>query len=203
MFPGALTLHRIEISIGSSYKGIVTGTGAAVITGESEQVESTMGEKGDQPSDLEEGNASNVASDSDDKAGGCIEPGIWGSTRAEEPEVTGLRNLTQAESSNPRIEVPIATRGVSISRADGPAGQPRSSADTVFVALGSNVGDRLEAIEAACRSIDQDANMQVRSTSCLYETEPMYVEDQARFLNGVCEVSRRHACVLQSDSMLT
>lgn len=58
----------------------------------------------------------------------------------------------------------------------------------VFIALGSNVGDRLEAIEAACRAIDDDEDMQVIQTSSLYETEPMYVEDQARFLNGVCEV---------------
>jgi 2-amino-4-hydroxy-6-hydroxymethyldihydropteridine diphosphokinase len=61
--------------------------------------------------------------------------------------------------------------------------------DSVFVALGSNVGDRLEAIEAACSAIDSDPDMRILRTSSLYETEPMYVEDQARFLNGVCEVS--------------
>lgn len=65
--------------------------------------------------------------------------------------------------------------------------------DSVYVALGSNVGDRLEAIEAACRAIDEDQDMRVLSTSALYETEPMYVEDQERFLNGVCEVSRTRA----------
>lgn len=65
--------------------------------------------------------------------------------------------------------------------------------DSVYVALGSNVGDRLEAIEAACRAIDEDQDMRVLRTSALYETEPMYVEDQERFLNGVCEVSRTPA----------
>ncbi|KAL1297062.1 hypothetical protein AAFC00_004650 [Neodothiora populina] len=30
--------------------------------------------------------------------------------------------------------------------------------------------------------------MAVKRTSCLYETEPMYVEDQAQFLNGACEI---------------
>ncbi|RMZ04354.1 hypothetical protein D0862_05344 [Hortaea werneckii] len=60
--------------------------------------------------------------------------------------------------------------------------------DSVYVALGSNVGDRLEAIEAACRAIDEDQDMRVLRTSALYETEPMYVEDQERFLNGVCEI---------------
>ena len=58
----------------------------------------------------------------------------------------------------------------------------------VFIALGSNVGDRLDAIEAACRAIDEDPDMRIVQTSSLYETEPMYVEDQARFLNGACEI---------------
>ncbi|KAI7278575.1 folic acid synthesis protein [Hortaea werneckii] len=62
------------------------------------------------------------------------------------------------------------------------------ASDSVYVALGSNVGDRLEAIEAACRAIDEDQDMRILSTSALYETEPMYVENQERFLNGVCEI---------------
>lgn len=57
-----------------------------------------------------------------------------------------------------------------------------------YVALGSNVGDRLDMIEKACLALDQDQNIKVTRTSSLYETEPMYVEDQARFLNGACEV---------------
>lgn len=58
-----------------------------------------------------------------------------------------------------------------------------------YIALGSNVGDRLDMIEKACRALDTDPDMRVTRTSSLYETEPMYVEDQARFLNGACEVS--------------
>ncbi|THX46427.1 folic acid synthesis protein [Aureobasidium pullulans] len=57
-----------------------------------------------------------------------------------------------------------------------------------YIALGSNVGDRLDMIEKACLALDQDQNIKVTRTSSLYETEPMYVEDQARFLNGACEV---------------
>lgn len=57
-----------------------------------------------------------------------------------------------------------------------------------YIALGSNVGDRLDMIERACRALDADPDMRVTRTSSLYETEPMYVEDQARFLNGACEV---------------
>jgi hypothetical protein len=60
---------------------------------------------------------------------------------------------------------------------------------TVFVALGSNVGDRLGNIENACREMDSDPDIRIARTSPLYETDPMYVSDQDRFLNGVCEVT--------------
>lgn len=57
-----------------------------------------------------------------------------------------------------------------------------------YIALGSNVGDRLDMIEKACLALDQDPDIKITRTSLLYETEPMYVQDQARFLNGACEV---------------
>jgi hypothetical protein len=59
----------------------------------------------------------------------------------------------------------------------------------VVVALGSNVGNRIEEIEKACRAIDADPDMRIVDTSFLYETKPMYVEDQGSFVNGACEVS--------------
>jgi len=64
----------------------------------------------------------------------------------------------------------------------------------VFVALGSNQGDRFRNIEAACNEIDNDEHMSVLRTSCLYETAPMYVLDQDNFLNGACEVCSRPIC---------
>lgn len=57
-----------------------------------------------------------------------------------------------------------------------------------YIALGSNVGDRLEMIERACHALNADPDIKLLRTSSLYETEPMYVQDQARFLNGACEV---------------
>lgn len=69
------------------------------------------------------------------------------------------------------------------------------TARTAYIALGSNVGDRLDMIEKACLALDQDPNIKVTRTSSLYETEPMYVEDQARFLNGACEVGSSHGTV--------
>lgn len=72
----------------------------------------------------------------------------------------------------------------------------------IFIALGSNLGDRFAAIESACRTIDGDPDMQIVKTSELFETTPMYVEDQGRFLNGVCEVSLiRHITLIPSQLM--
>ncbi|KJX92193.1 hypothetical protein TI39_contig5894g00005 [Zymoseptoria brevis] len=58
----------------------------------------------------------------------------------------------------------------------------------VFLALGSNVGDRFRNIEDACDKLDDAQDIRIIDTSPLYETEPMYVEEQDRFLNGVCQI---------------
>ncbi|OKO95533.1 Folic acid synthesis protein fol1 [Penicillium subrubescens] len=65
--------------------------------------------------------------------------------------------------------------------------QGGSQVHRAFIALGSNVGDRVEMIEKACLELDR-ANIKVRRTSSLFETTPMYVLEQDTFINGVCEV---------------
>lgn len=62
-----------------------------------------------------------------------------------------------------------------------------SQVHRAFIALGSNVGDRVEMIEKACLELDK-ADIKVRRTSSLFETTPMYVLEQDTFINGVCEV---------------
>lgn len=57
----------------------------------------------------------------------------------------------------------------------------------VFLALGSNVGDRYAVINEALREMGKRGIKVVR-TSNLYESAPMYVVDQPTFLNGVCQV---------------
>ncbi len=57
----------------------------------------------------------------------------------------------------------------------------------VYVALGSNVGDRIGNIESACQRM-HDRGIKVSRTSALYETKAMYLEDQQSFINGACEV---------------
>ncbi|KAL4880732.1 Dihydropteroate synthase-like protein [Aspergillus karnatakaensis] len=56
-----------------------------------------------------------------------------------------------------------------------------------FIALGSNVGERVEMIEKACLEMDR-AGIRVLRTSSLFETAPMYYLDQEPFMNGACEV---------------
>ncbi|KAI1461563.1 Dihydropteroate synthase [Annulohypoxylon moriforme] len=63
----------------------------------------------------------------------------------------------------------------------------RRGKQTAYIALGSNVGDRVAMIEQACKEMDS-RNIKVKRTSSLWETEPMYVLDQDRFVNGACEV---------------
>ncbi|KKK20816.1 folic acid synthesis protein, partial [Aspergillus ochraceoroseus] len=59
-----------------------------------------------------------------------------------------------------------------------------ASSHTAFIALGSNVGERVEMIEQACLEMER-ANIRVRRTSSLFETAPMYYLDQNPFMNGV------------------
>jgi len=65
---------------------------------------------------------------------------------------------------------------------------PVKGSHRAFIALGSNMGDRVDMIEKACLEMDK-ANIKVKRTSSLFETAPMYVLDQDPFMNGVCEVS--------------
>ncbi|WP_431858305.1 2-amino-4-hydroxy-6-hydroxymethyldihydropteridine diphosphokinase [Azospirillum sp.] len=52
---------------------------------------------------------------------------------------------------------------------------------TVYLALGSNLGDRLANLEAAIAALAPAVAVTARSA--VYETAPMYVTDQPAFLN--------------------
>ncbi|KAI5290909.1 trifunctional dihydropteroate synthetase [Ascosphaera aggregata] len=56
-----------------------------------------------------------------------------------------------------------------------------------YIALGSNMGDRLSMLEQSLKHM-MAHGIRVTRTSSLYETAPMYVTDQDPFLNGICEV---------------
>lgn len=51
----------------------------------------------------------------------------------------------------------------------------------VFIALGSNLGDRMANLEAAIAALAPDVEVTARSP--VYETDPQYVTDQPEFLN--------------------
>ncbi len=59
----------------------------------------------------------------------------------------------------------------------------------VFVALGSNEGDRVATLRAAVDRLR--GCLVVEHLSQVYETEPAYVEDQPRYLNMVVQGSTR------------
>lgn len=61
---------------------------------------------------------------------------------------------------------------------------------TAYIALGSNLGDRIAMIEKACNEMT-NRGIIIKRTSGLWETEPMYVLEQDKFLNGACEVGQR------------
>ncbi|EHK43204.1 uncharacterized protein TrAtP1_001594 [Trichoderma atroviride] len=68
-----------------------------------------------------------------------------------------------------------------------PAAAAANNVKTAYIALGSNLGDRISEIEKACIEMSR-RGIRVKRTSSLWETEPMYVTDQDRFINGACEV---------------
>ncbi|KAH7072342.1 folic acid synthesis protein-like protein [Paraphoma chrysanthemicola] len=58
-----------------------------------------------------------------------------------------------------------------------------------YVALGSNMGDRVAMVEQACKLMEATGEVKILRTSSLYETKAMYVLDQDNFVNGACEVA--------------
>jgi dihydroneopterin aldolase/2-amino-4-hydroxy-6-hydroxymethyldihydropteridine diphosphokinase/dihydropteroate synthase len=91
--------------------------------------------------------------------------------------------------------LPFATPSILISRdtsyspiATPPPTTPGPSRKRIFIALGSNIGDRVGNVRRAVNSLE-DEGVEVVRTGRMYESEPMYVEDQARFINTVIEVS--------------
>ena len=52
-----------------------------------------------------------------------------------------------------------------------------------YIAFGSNIGEREANINNAFDLLKQ--KVKIIKCSALYETKPMYVEDQGWFLNGV------------------
>lgn len=96
----------------------------------------------------------------------------------------GRRLSSQQPKAFTRYTLPKSIR---IEPASDMTAGSTSRARTAYVALGSNLGDRIAHIEQACREMEA-RGIRVKRTSSLWETEPMYYADQDRFVNGACEV---------------
>ena len=57
-----------------------------------------------------------------------------------------------------------------------------------YVALGSNVGDKLRHLNRALRALGALPGLRLTRTSSLYTTAAQYVREQPAFLNAVVEV---------------
>ena len=71
-----------------------------------------------------------------------------------------------------------------------------------YVGLGANLGDRERTLRAAVDALAAEAGIKVVAASTLRETEPVGVEDQPRFLNGVAELETTLAALELLDRLL-
>ncbi|TKA77754.1 hypothetical protein B0A49_06730 [Cryomyces minteri] len=118
-----------------------------------------------------------------------------------EPSFKGMVLLSQSQSQSqngrshssihqPHSEVTSIARGSVTEPA--PQDGRRSKAQGMhraYIALGSNVGDRIDMVERACNEMAHLPEINILRTSGLWETKAMYVENQNNFVNGACEVS--------------
>jgi len=59
--------------------------------------------------------------------------------------------------------------------------------DTVFLSLGSNLGDRENNLKKAIQLM-KESGIKILKESSVYETEPMYYKEQSKFLNQVIKI---------------
>ena len=62
----------------------------------------------------------------------------------------------------------------------------------IYVALGSNVGDRIANIQSAIKEM-KSVGIEIVSTGFMYESDPMYVTEQPTFLNTCIQISTSHS----------
>jgi len=61
-----------------------------------------------------------------------------------------------------------------------------------FLSLGSNMGDKEANLKEAIKFLGNDPDISIVSTSSLYETEPMYTQDQDSFYNIAAKINIRN-----------
>jgi len=85
----------------------------------------------------------------------------------------------QVEKTSPPIKEKLESVGVVFThRAEKGAGGAE-----VYMSVGSNTGDREKNLREAVRRVNSSNNIQIRTVSSIYETEPMYIKEQKNFYN--------------------
>lgn len=65
---------------------------------------------------------------------------------------------------------------------------PQAGRHRVYIGIGSNIGNKVDNCQRGIEAVGAVEGCRVVSLSPLYETEPVYFEDQDWFINGVAEV---------------
>jgi 2-amino-4-hydroxy-6-hydroxymethyldihydropteridine diphosphokinase len=60
---------------------------------------------------------------------------------------------------------------------------------TAYLALGSNIGDRVENLRAACRLLEENGNIQLAAKSRIYETQSVEGGGPDDFLNACLRIT--------------
>ena len=108
-----------------------------------------------------------------------------------------LKVKVRIEKISPPIKESIGSVGVELELERNPNShdyEPKTSKKSiVFLSLGSNLGDREKNLRDAVKKLKSNQNLDVVSISSIYETEPMYVENQEYFYNIVLKAATKSA----------
>ena len=108
-----------------------------------------------------------------------------------------LKVKVRIEKISPPIKESIGSVGVELELERNPNSndsEPKTSKKSiVFLSLGSNLGDREKNLRDAVKKLRVNQNLDIISISSIYETEPMYVENQEYFYNIVLKAAIKNA----------
>lgn len=62
---------------------------------------------------------------------------------------------------------------------------------TVYLGLGSNIGDKIDLIKKSLEIMENNYAIKVKKISSFYETEPMEYKNQDWFVNAVAEIETK------------
>ncbi|KAK9458157.1 Dihydropteroate synthase-like protein [Dipodascopsis uninucleata] len=117
----------------------------------------------------------------------CVEENADQTTvKAEKPRAIAF-------AAGPSVQVTRSKRYYSTSAAFGNLSdktKPLNGEHVAYLGMGSNLGERAALLSAALVELE-NRNIRILQTSSLYESAPMYVEDQPMFLNAVCKVATK------------